>query len=101
MPVLDSFVALGPKVYGGRTVDGIEFTKTKGLKTKVTLNQLAGLLKKDSSVNLEQVKWFNHLGDSTISVKELTYDLKPTDLKRNLVYKDGLIVGISNKYFSK
>nr|YP_010470523.1 hypothetical protein N4M07_mgp041 [Inonotus hispidus]UVF38011.1 hypothetical protein [Inonotus hispidus] len=44
LSVLDTFVALGPKVYRGRTVDGVEFTKTKGLKTKVTLNQLAEFL---------------------------------------------------------
>ena len=38
--ILDKFVALGPKVYGGFDIKGNEFTKAKGLKSKVSVAQL-------------------------------------------------------------
>lgn len=95
--VLTKFVALGPKTYGGIDSSGVEFTKVKGLKTPVTVQQLEKLLIKNNSLNLEQTKWFNHISDSTISVKDSAYNLKPTDAKRNLVYNNGILVGTSNK----
>lgn len=95
--VLTKFVALGPKVYGGININGIEFTKTKGLKTKITVNQLLELLNENNSINVPQEKWFNQLVDSTISIKETSYNLKPTDYKRKLVYKNGVLIGTENK----
>ena len=95
--ILTKFVALGPKVYGGLEMDGAEFTKVKGLKTKISLSQLESLLTQDSSTKVEHVKWFNNLTDSTISEKKLSYSLKPTSTKRNLIFKDGVLVGTSNK----
>nr|YP_010691070.1 DNA polymerase [Phellinus igniarius]WBU93171.1 DNA polymerase [Phellinus igniarius] len=99
--MLKNFVALGPKVYGGIEIDGTEFTKVKGLKTKVAVSQLEELLIKDSSTKVEQKKWFNNLTESTISVKKSAYSLKPTDSKRNLVFKDGKLVGTSNKVINE
>ena len=95
--MLHKFIALGPKVYGGIDLDGNEFTKVKGLKTKVAVAQLEELLIEDNSITVNQEKWFNHITDSTISVKDVKYSLKPTDTKRNLIYKDGILVGTSNK----
>lgn len=43
--VLDKFVAIGPKVYGGIDINGNEFTKTKGLKSKLSVSQLEDLLR--------------------------------------------------------
>ena len=96
--VLDKFVALGPKVYGGIDTNGIEFTKIKGLKSKLTFNQLEYLLNENVSLDIKQEKWFNHLVDSTINVKDDTsYNLKVTNNKRNLIYEKGKLVGTSNK----
>nr|YP_009690256.1 hypothetical protein PPIT_000140 [Porodaedalea pini]QEG57036.1 hypothetical protein PPIT_000140 [Porodaedalea pini] len=49
--VLTKFVALGPKVYGGMDLEGNEFTKTKGLKTSLSLIDLENLLNEDTSFN--------------------------------------------------
>nr|YP_010691074.1 DNA polymerase [Phellinus igniarius]WBU93175.1 DNA polymerase [Phellinus igniarius] len=95
--VLRKFVALGPKVYGGVDRDGLEFTKVKGLKTKVTVAQLEELLRENNSINVSQVKWFNQITNSTISVKDSSYNLTPNNNKRNLIYKNGVLVGTSNK----
>lgn len=95
--VLTKFVALGPKMYGGRDINGNEFNKVKGLKAKVSLQQLEELLIKDSSKNVKQEKWFKDIKDSTIIVKSPEYNIRPTDNKRNLIYKDNVLVGTSNK----
>ena len=89
---------LAPKVYGGIDTNGIEFTKIKGLKSKLTFNQLEYLLNENVSLDIKQEKWFNHLVDSTINVKDDTsYNLKVTNNKRNLIYEKGKLVGTSNK----
>ena len=50
------------------------------------------------SLDIKQEKWFNHLVDSTINVKDDTsYNLKVTNNKRNLIYEKGKLVGTSNK----
>ena len=99
--VLTDFVALGPKVYGGKTVDGIEFTKVKGLKTNVSLEQLKELLIENNNLTVEHTKQFNLVTDSTISVRDLSYNLKPTNTKRNLVFKNGILVATSNKLINE
>jgi len=38
--ILIKFISLGPKVYGGLTTDGFEFTKVKGLKEAVSLKDV-------------------------------------------------------------
>lgn len=95
--VLTKLVALGPKVYGGIDLDGNQFTKAKGLKTPVSLIELESLLNNDNSLVLNHDKWFSSLDKGTIAINPTTYDLKPTDTKRNLVYKNGILVGTSNK----
>lgn len=81
----------------GIEVNGIEFTKTKGLKTKLTVNQLLELLNENNSINVPQEKWFNQLVDSTISIKDTSYNLNQTDYKRKLVYKNEVLIGTENK----
>jgi hypothetical protein len=46
--ILIKFISLGPKVYGGLTTDGFEFTKVKGLKEAVSLKDLESLLFEDN-----------------------------------------------------
>jgi hypothetical protein len=38
--ILSDFVSLGPKVYGGKTIEGFEFTKVKGFKENLPLSLL-------------------------------------------------------------
>ena len=103
--VFKEFVALAPKVYGGIDINGNEIVKTKGLKAKVSFLQLKSLLnvKSLSEVNntglFTQTKWFNNLETGTIIVKDTNYNLRPTDNKRNLTYKNGVLIGTTNKEF--
>nr|YP_009690242.1 DNA polymerase family B [Porodaedalea pini]QEG57022.1 DNA polymerase family B [Porodaedalea pini] len=99
--VLTKFVALGPKVYGGVDVDGNEFTKTKGLKTSLSLIDLENLLTEDNSLNLKQDKWFNNLIDGSITIKNSPYNLRPTSFKRDLIYDNGILIGTKNKILTE
>lgn len=94
--MLTKFVALGPKVYGGRLVDGTEFVKAKGLKTSVTLEQLQGLLVENESKVFKHEKSFNSLKEGFIKQEDQDYTLRPTSIKRNLVYKNGILIGTEN-----
>lgn len=94
--VLTKFIALGPKVYGGRTVDGTEFVKTKGLKTSVSLEQLQELLVEKESKVFKHEKSFNSLEEGFIKQEDQDYTLRPTSIKRNLVYKNGILVATEN-----
>ena len=101
------FVALAPKVYGGIDTKGNQVIKTKGLKSNLTFSQLKNLLNEKifTSTNktniFTQTKWFNNLEKGTIVEKEINYNLKPTDNKRNLVYKNGIFVDTTNKLFEE
>lgn len=95
--VLTKIVAIGPKVYGGIDINGNEFIKTKGLKTKLSLSQLEELLIETKDIDVNQEKRFNNLKDGYISVKDSGDNLKATSFKRNLVYNNGLLVGTTNK----
>ena len=97
--VLTDFVAVGPKVYGGKSVDGTEFTKVKGFKNNLPFDDLVKLLNVNTpSIQLKQEKMVNSLAKGNIHINDSsTYNLKPTDNKRNLIYKNGILVGTSNK----
>ena len=99
--VLTKFIALGPKVYGGITVDGVEFTKVKGFKKKVDLSVLEKLLHENCKIELSHDKWNRSIPNGSITVKETEYTLKPTGRKRSLVYSNGILVGTSNIVISK
>ena len=91
---LSRFVALGPKIYGGIDLLGKSFTKVKGLKNKLTFDDLNHLLIKQNTSNspFTQEKWYKSLMDGTIEIKQVPYLLRPTDNKRLLIYKDGVLV---------
>ena len=56
------------------------------------------LLKENSSLTLNQEKWFKNLIKVSITVKSDTdYNLKATSNKHIPVYKDGLLVSATNK----
>jgi hypothetical protein len=99
--ILTKFIGLGPKIYGGITIDGSEFTKVKGLKEKVSLNQLELLLYDKSKLDVTQEKWYKSLEKSIISTKPIGYSLRATEFKRRMVFKKGKIVGTKNRVFIK
>lgn len=99
---LTKFVAIGPKVYGGIDINGNEFTKVKGYKNPISVSQLELLLQENidnnNSVTLTHDKWKKDLIKGIITIdKDSIYQLRPTNNKRNLVYKDGILIGTSNK----
>jgi hypothetical protein len=98
--VLTRFIALGPKIYGGITTEGLEFTKVKGLKVKLSLNQLEYLLS-EPKLDLDQEKWYKDLSKAVISIKEDGYSLRATAFKRNLVFKKGKLIDTKNRVFTK
>ena len=59
--VIEKFIGIAPKVYGVRTIDGIEYTKVKGFKKAVNIDQLENLLNQDSNLQLGQEKWVKNL----------------------------------------
>lgn len=94
--IFTRFISLGPKVYGGINTNGIEFTKVKGLKNKISLLQLSNLLKLNlDNINkpFTQEKWYKSLIECTIEIKQIPYLLTPTDNKRHLIYKNNILIG--------
>jgi hypothetical protein len=47
----------------------------------------------DYKLTFFQRKWFRSLSEANIKILEQTYLLKVTNNKRDLVYKDGKLVG--------
>lgn len=100
--ILTDFVAIAPKVYGGITNNGLEFTKVKGFKDSVSLLQLKSLLSnkdKEGQLKLMHQKWINQTSNSLIKVKDSEYNLKPTTNKRELIFRNNFFVGTDNKVF--
>lgn len=71
-----------------------------------SLDQLETLLDvstyTDNNLNnvLNQKKQFNDIQEGTITEKDVTYSLQPTDMKRNIIFENGKFVGTSNKIIS-
>ena len=96
--ILNRFIALGPKVYGGCYEDGTTFVKVKGFKNNPSLDQLENLLIENAKpLLLNQEKWFSSKENATIKVCETPYSLKLNNLKRELVYSNNALVSTSNK----
>jgi DNA polymerase type B, organellar and viral len=91
------FVALGPKVYGGIAIEGKEIVKAKGIKNKIPFTLLKTMLSEDLIVKMSQHKWYKDIVDSVIRIYEEPYSLKPTNNKRELVYKNNYLVTTKNK----
>jgi DNA polymerase type B, organellar and viral len=98
--VLTKFIGLGPKIYGGKTTEGLEFTKVKGLKVKISLNQLEILLDSESKLEpINQEKWFKDLTKAIISTRVDGYSLRATSFKRSIVLKKGRFFDTKNRIF--
>ena len=94
--VFKDAVFLAPKVYGGITVHNQEIVKVKGYKNHISFTELKSLLNKNSNISLIQNKWFKDLGNSSILIKDQIYTLTATDNKRELVYKNGVLIDTKN-----
>jgi hypothetical protein len=95
--VLNNFISLGPKVYGGITIDGKEFTKVKGFKENISFSTLKFLLFDNKNIILKQNKWFKSLTNAMITIKPSDYRLTPNNNKRELIYKSHKLIGTRNK----
>lgn len=58
------------------------------LSVKLSFSDLESLLEYNSSMELTQDKWFKSLVKGNITIKESTYNLKVTENKRLVIYKD-------------
>nr|YP_010170410.1 DNA polymerase type B [Phanerochaete carnosa]QRZ60392.1 DNA polymerase type B [Phanerochaete carnosa] len=96
-------IFLAPKVYAGITQDGNEVIKIKGLShdtinKDVTFDLLKSLLIKNKSLTFNQTKTFRNIAMGSINLLEQTYNLIPTENKRELVFDDNNVF-ISTKPF--
>ena len=83
-----SIIAVAPKVYGGILEDGSELVKVKGYKNKISFDFLKSLLNKNSSLELNQDKWYRNLIFGNIVIKDEDYHLVATENKRKLIYQN-------------
>lgn len=96
--ILSKFVSLGPKVYGGKTIDGLEFTKVKGLKNPPSVVELESKLNINSSdLEINQEKWFRSPQEGHILIKDSPYNINITSTKRIPVFNDeGKLIDTQN-----
>ena len=94
--IYNDFLAVGPKVYGGTGHDSNgnydEFVKIKGFRNEYSFNDFKSLLNIDSSIELNQDKWFKDISTGSIDIINQPYLLSPTDNKRKFVVENGMIV---------
>ena len=86
-----------PKVYALKTFDGNEIIKVKGLshntiKNDLNFETMKSLLNKDKSLILNQIKSYRDFSSSTINLLDQTYELIPTENKRELIYENNLLI---------
>jgi hypothetical protein len=86
-------IFLSPKVYCGITVDDKVVVKIKGFKNKIPFDDFKLLLQKGKSIDLAQEKWFKSIVKGNITIKDESYNLTATQNKRELIYKDNILVG--------
>jgi len=80
-------IYIAPKVYGLKN-ENEEIVRIKGLKEPVSYEKLKTLLKKDSSLSIEQNKWYKNIIEGTIETNDQLYTLTITDKKRQVVYDE-------------
>lgn len=90
--IFDEGTYLAPKLYGGKTSNGKEIIKIKGSKNKVSYEELKTLLNKDHVVKTRQDKWYKNISEGNIKIKNEIYTIQTTDNKRELVYKNNILV---------
>jgi DNA polymerase type B, organellar and viral len=82
---------IAPKVYGLKN-DFEEIVRIKGLKQPISYEKLKSLLKKDSNLSIEQIKWFKNIMEGTIETNDQLYSLTITDNKREVIYDDNTFI---------
>lgn len=90
------FISLGAKVYGTLNTKGVEQTKVKGFKDKISLDKLETLLIKDSHSTLKLEKWFKSMNNSMITIKMSPYNLKICDSKREAIFENNKFTKTKN-----
>ncbi|OAX31150.1 hypothetical protein K503DRAFT_704144, partial [Rhizopogon vinicolor AM-OR11-026] len=82
-------VFLAPKIYAYKTEDSHFICKVKGYKdsSSISFDNMKELLKKDSELLLNRVKWFRNFSKAHIEKKEQLYNLRKTENKRDFIYK--------------
>jgi hypothetical protein len=95
--VIKRAVFLAPKVYGLITEDNKEIIKVKGLSKDAVSN----LHIFDSSIEINQQKWYKSLFEGKISVAEMAYNLKCTTNKRRPIYNDNIFDNTIPYYYSE
>ena len=56
------------------------------------MEDFESLLKYNASIERNQDKWFKSINDGNITIKDQIYTFKATDNKRQLIYKDNILV---------
>ena len=88
-------VFLGPKIYAGYTYDNNFICKIKGYKNPkgISFNDLKSLLdKKSKPLELNHDKWYRNLSESNIVIKDQIYNLVATENKRQIVFRNNIMV---------
>lgn len=83
-------VFLGPKIYAGITNNDQYICKIQGFKNSkdVPFETMKSLLYKESSVELNHIKWFKNEFDCEILLKDQLYKLSKSNSKRDFIYDD-------------
>ena len=62
------------------------------IENQLSLEKLNFLLNKNSSLNFKQTKTFRNFDSGTINLLEQTYNLVATENKRQIVYRNNIMV---------
>jgi DNA polymerase type B, organellar and viral len=90
--IIKKGIFIAPKVYALVLEDGSEEIKIKGSKVKISYSEMEALLHKDALKIITQEKWLKNIEGQHIKIVETLYSLRVTDNKRNLIYKDGILI---------
>ena len=101
--IIDRAVFIAPKVYGLITSEGEEIIKIKGLSKELLPNihiqDLENLLFINSTLELNQEKWFKEVIEGDINISEIAYTLKTTSNKRQAIYIDNVFENTEPFYY--
>uniref|UniRef100_A0A896YUU9 DNA polymerase n=1 Tax=Coniophora puteana TaxID=80637 RepID=A0A896YUU9_9AGAM len=81
-------IFISPKVYCGITKEGDKICKVKGFtqSKELTMSDFEALLHQNANKTLNHTKWFRNLFESSIVMKDTSYNLVQTDNKRELIF---------------
>ena len=70
-----------------------KYSKVRGVKNyNISFKEMELLLKKETQLNIPQIRWFKNQEDATIEIKNIYYNLKTNDNKRVPIYKNNIMV---------